>query len=345
MNNKIIITGISGQDGSLLANFLLKKKYKIFGIIRNLKKNKFNNINLLKIKKKITFIKCQLSEYKKMSSLIQKIKPIMFFNFAGVSSLEKSFKKPIYTNTINSTAVINILESIKTHSKKTKFFQASTSHLFKIDKKKINENSEFNPTSPYAIAKLSSFFFTKYYRNKYNLFATNGFFFNHESIFRENIYVTKKIIEWLVKYKIKKKYIHPLYLGNIYIKKDWGDAEDYVKLSYKILKQKKPDDFIICTGKNYTLKHFINVTAQNLSIDIKWLNVKTANEVAVDKKTKTILIKIKKKLFRIDDFNNVIGDNFKAKKIFNWEPVNNINFLIKKMIKHEMNKYKTYEKN
>lgn len=335
MNNKIIITGISGQDGSLLANFLIKKKYKVIGILRNLNKDQYKNTEILKIKKKITFIKCNLSNKKKISLLIKKIKPFMFFNFAGVSSLEESAKKPVYTNEVNSTAVINILESIRLYSKRTKFFQASSFLLFKTKKKKFNENSNFNPSSPYAISKLSSFFFIKYYRNKYNLFATNGFFSNHESIFRRNIYVTKKIIQWFVKYKIKKNYVTPLYLGNIYTKKDWGDAEDYVKLSYKIMKQKTPDDFIICTGKNITLKHFINIVAKELNINIKWSNTKTLNEVCIDKKK--IIIKIKKKLFKFDEFDGIMGNNKKTKKILNWNPASNIKLLIKKMIKFELN--------
>lgn len=345
MNKKIIIIGVTGQDGSYLARFLLKKGYKIFGIVRSLKKNQFNNLKILKIEKKVNFIKCDLLEYKKLSSIIKKIKPVMIFNYAGISTLQESYNESIRTNAINNTAVINILESIKLYSRNTKFFQASSSLLFKISKNKINENSKFDPISPYAIAKLSAYFFIKYYRNNYNLFATNGFFFNHESPLRKDIFVTKKIIKKLVKYKLNKKNIDPLYIGNLYAKKDWGDAEDYVKLSYKILKIKKPNDFIICTGKRHTVKDFINLTAKNLKLNIKWLKVKTSNEIGIDSDNNQKIIKIKKNLFRKNDSNNVYGNNFKAKKLLKWRPMSNINFLIKKMIDHEINIYNIDDKN
>lgn len=337
MNKKVIITGIAGQDGSYLANFLLKKKYKIFGIIKNLKKNQFNNLKILKIKKKIKFIKCNLLEYKKISLIIKKIKPVMIFNFAGISTLQESCKDSMYTNAVNNTAVINILESIKLYSKKTKFFQASSSQLFKVSKYKINENSNFDPNSPYAIAKLSAYFFIKYYRNNYNIFAANGFFFNHESPLRGDYFITKKIIKKLVEYKLfKKRRTSPLYLGNLYSKKDWGDAEDYVKLSYKILSASKADDFIISTGKSYMVKDFVNLTAKNLKINIKWLKTKTFNEIGVDYDNNQILVKIKKNLIRKNDMNYSKGNNIKARTLLKWKPTSNINFLIRKMINHEI---------
>jgi GDPmannose 4,6-dehydratase len=345
MNRKIIITGVTGQDGSYLANFLLKKKYKIFGIVRSLKKNQLSNLKVLKIEKKIKYIKCDLLEYKKISSIIKEIKPIMIFNYAGISILQDSYKDSMRTNAVNNTAVINILESIKLYSRFTKFFQASSSLLFKISKNKINENSKFDPVSPYAIAKLSAYFYIKYYRNNFNLFATNGFFFNHESPLRGDNFVTKKIIRKLVQYKLSKKIKEPLYIGNLYAKRDWGDAEDYVKLSYKILTIKKPNDFIICTGRGYTVKDFINLTAKNLKLNIKWLKAKTLNEIAIDSDNNQKIIKIKKNLFRKNDSNYVYGNNFKAKKLLKWKPISQINCLIKKMINHEIKIYNINGKN
>jgi len=345
MNRKIIITGVTGQDGSYLAKFLLKKRYKIFGIVRSLKKKEFINLKILKIEKKINYIKCNLLEYKKLSSIIKKIKPAMIFNYAGISTLQKSFKDCIRTNAVNNTAVINILDSIKLYSIKTKFFQASSSLLFKINKDKINENSEFNPATPYAIAKLSAYFFIKYYRNNFNLFASNGFFFNHESPLRNDNFVTKKIIRKLVQYKLSKKITDPLYIGNLYAKRDWGYAEDYVKLSYKILKIKKPNDFIICTGRGYTVKDFINLTAKNLKLNIKWLKVKTLNEIGIDSDNNQKIVIIKKDLFRKNDSHYVCGNNYKAKKLLKWKPMSKINYLIKKMINHEIKIYNTYDKN
>jgi GDPmannose 4,6-dehydratase len=345
MNRKIIITGVTGQDGSYLANFLLKKGYQIFGITKSLNKNEFNNLKFLKIEKKIKFIKCNLLEYKKLSSIIKKIKPVMFFNYAGISTLQESYRDSMRTNAINNTAVINILESIKLYSLETKFFQASSSLLFKISKNKINENSEFDPITPYAIAKLSAYFFIKYYRNNFNLFATNGFFFNHESPLRNDNFVTKKIVRKLVQYKLSKKIIDPLYIGDLYAKRDWGYAEDYVKLSYKILKIKKPNDFIICTGRAYAVKDFINLTAKNLKLNIKWLKVKTMNETCINSINNQKIVQIKKNLFRKNDSNYVYGNNFKAKKLLKWKPMSKINSLIKKMIDHEIKIYNENDKN
>jgi len=345
MNKKIIITGVTGQDGSYLAKFLLKKRYKIFGIIRGVKKNQFNNLKILGIEKKIKFIKCDLLEYKKISSIIKKIKPAMIFNYAGISTLQESHEEIMRTNAVNNTALINILDSIKLYSKKTRLFQASSSLLFKISKNKINENSTFDPSSPYAITKLSAYFFIKYYRKNFNLFASNGFFFNHESPLRGNDFVTKKIIRKLIHYKLCKTKMEPLYIGNLYAKKDWGDAEDYVKLSYKILKIKKPDDFIICTGRKYSVKDFINLTAKNLKINIKWLKIRTRNEVGIDSYNNKIIVKIKSNLFRKNDSNHLSGNNFKVKKILKWKPISNIDLLINKIIKSEIKIYNKYDKN
>ena len=178
MNKRVIISGISGQDGSYLAKHLLKKKYQVYGIIRNFDKQQLQNLEILKIKKKIHFLKSEISQHKRIASFIKKIKPHMFFNFAAISSLKESYKNFLYTDLINNRAVLNIMESIKIFSKKTRFFQASSSELFKKNKKNINENSEFNPKSPYAISKLSTYYYGKIYRNNYKIYIVNGFLFN-----------------------------------------------------------------------------------------------------------------------------------------------------------------------
>jgi GDPmannose 4,6-dehydratase len=237
----------------------------------------------------------------------------------------------MYTNAVNNTAVINILESIKLYSKKTKFFQASSSQLFKVSKYKINENSNFDPNSPYAIAKLSAYFFIKYYRNNYNIFAANGFFFNHESPLRGNQYLTKKIIRGLLDFK---KYGNHFYLGNLYSKRDWGDAKDYVEITYKIILSKKPNDYIISTGKNYSVKDFVNIACKHLRISIKWIG-KGLNEKGVSLNNKTV-VAIKKNLFRDYDLNYPISDCSKAKKNLGWKP-KKIDNLIKRLINFEIN--------
>ena len=255
---------------------------------------------------------------------------------AGISSLEDSYKNPLYTNQINNTAVLNILESIKKFSNETRFFQASSSELFSEKKqKKVNENSKFNPISPYAITKLSAYHYVKMYRDNYGIYAVNGILFNHESPLRDNKFVTKKIIKGLINYKYQNNKNKIIQIGNIHATRDWGNAEDYVKVMYKTLKINRPNDFIICTGKKYSVKHFINLTAKELNIDIKWIKKKNT-EMAIDKENNNIVIKTNIKLFRDNFLYRFIGDNSKTKKLLRWKPDINIEQLIKKIIDFEL---------
>ena len=200
--------------------------------------------------------------------------------------------------------------------------------------KKLNENSKFNPISPYAIAKLSSYHYTRMYRKSYNIFAANGILFNHESPLRGEQFVTKKIIKGLVEILNGKKK-KPIYLGNIYARRDWGHAKDYVEAIYKIMNYKNADDYVIATKKNYSVKEFINLTAKNLGIKIFWSG-KGLKEKAKDENGK-ILIGISNKFFRPLEINELVGDTFKANKKLKWKPKENINHLVKDMIKYEVN--------
>ena len=334
MKKKAIITGIAGQDGSYLAKYLIKKNYKVFGIF---KKKKLQNLHYLNIQNKINYLNCNLSNYKKISLYIKKIKPDLFFNLAGITSLEESYKNPLWTDKINNTAVLNILESIKRFSNKTRFFQASSSELFseKVNKK-VNENSKFNPISPYAIAKLSAYYYVNMYRKYYKIYAVNGILFNHESPLRNNKFLTKKIVRGLIDYKYNNNKYKIIQVGNIYAKRDWGNAEDYVKVIYKTLKINKPYNFIICTGKKYSVKDFINLTAKNLDIKIKWIKLKKIEKI-IDNKNKNTILQTNKKLFRDDSLYNFIGDNSKTKKLLKWKPDINIHKLIKNIVDFELN--------
>ena len=330
---KAIITGVYGQDGTYLAKYLLEKKIKVYGIY--IKKN--NNLSYLNIEKKLKLIKCDISNFKKISSIIKKIKPDFIFNFAGISSISKSYQNPIQNDKINNSSVLNILESIKKFSKKSKLFQASSSELFSENKsKKINEKSSFNPKSPYAIAKLSAHYYCDLYRSVYNIYAVSGILFNHESPLRKEEFFTKKIIKNLVSYKLKKK--NKIQIGNIYSERDWGSAEDFIKIIYKSLTLKKPTDFIFCTGIKRSVKYFIDSVAKNLKIDLLWIRKKN-KIMAIDQSTKHIIIETNKKLFKENSLYGFKGNNQKAKKILNWKPDKNINNIIKKMIKFEVQNY------
>ena len=268
MKKNIIITGITGQDGAYLANFLLKKyNYNIYGIVRRNLSESFSMLDFLGIKNSINFVHLDITEYKQVDSLIKKLKPKMFFNLAAQSFVAYSFDNPTYTDSVNSASVINILESIRISSPHTKFYQASSSEMYgdikDLNDKKLNENSRFNPVSPYAISKLSAYFYTRMYRSAYNIFASNGILFNHESPLRGEQFVTKKIVKGLINFK---KTGNTVYLGNIYSRRDWGDAEEYVEMMYKILALKEPNDFVISTGKNYSIKEFINMVCKSINL-------------------------------------------------------------------------------
>ena len=339
MKPSAIITGITGQDGAYLADLLLKKNYKVYGIIRRNSLDPLARLEYLKIKNKINFINLDLSEHLKLIEIIKKIKPKFFFNLAAQSFVTYAYDNPIYTDQINNQSVINILEAIRQFSKKTRFYQASSSEMYGLNERNqkiLNEKSHFNPISPYSIAKLSSYYYVKMYRNSFNIFASNGILFNHESPLRGEQFVTKKIVTALTAIKLKKKK-STLKLGNIYSRRDWGHARDYVEMMYRILNYSKADDFVIASGKQYSIKEFINLVSKNLKMKIKWIG-KGLNEKAVDENNKTI-IEISKKFFRPLDVVYLLGDSSKAKKILKWKPNQNINFLIQDMIDYEMNKY------
>lgn len=339
MKKKAIIAGVSGQDGSYLAKYLIKKNYKVIGI---LKKKNFRNLNYLGIKNNIRYLYCNLSNFKKISLYIKKIQPYLFFNLGGISNVEDSFKNPLYNDKINNSAVLNILESIKRYSNKTRFFQASSSELFdEKNKIKVNEDSRLNPKSPYSIAKLSAYYYTKFYRNHYNIFAVNGILFNHESPLRKKKFVTKKIIEGLINYKLKKKRKKIIKLGNIYLTRDWGNAENYVKAIYKTLKINKAYDFIICTGIKRSVKDFINLVSKQLKINIKWIKKKN-KEMAFDIKTKKIIIETKKNITKNNFSYNFIGDNSRAIRLLKWKVDKDINKLIQKMINFQVKEKKNF---
>ncbi len=337
MKSTAIITGISGQDGAYLAQLLLKKKYKVYGIVRRSSSDPLSRLEFLKIKNKINYINLDLSEHLKIIEIIKKIKPKYFFNLAAQSFVTYAYDNPIYTDQINNQSVINILEAIRQFSKKTKFYQASSSEMYGLNErnlKKLNEKSHFNPISPYSIAKLSSYHYVRMYRNSFNMFASNGILFNHESPLRGEQFVTKKIVKALTEIKFNKKK-DSLKLGNIYSRRDWGHAKDYVEMMYKILNYKKADDFVISSEKQFSIKEFINLVCKKLNMQIKWRG-KGLKEKALDNKNK-VIIEVSKKFFRPLDVVYLLGDSSKAKKKLNWKPGKNINPLINDMINYEIN--------
>jgi len=338
---KALIFGVTGQDGSYLSELLISKGYEVHGVIRrssSINTNRVEHIYQDPHEKKRKFILHygDITDSTSVSKIIKKIKPNEIYNLAAQSHVAVSFEVPEYTANADALGTLRILEAIKFHSleKKTKFYQAGTSEMYgKIQSKLQNEKTVFYPQSPYGVAKLYAHWITVNYREAYGLFASNGILFNHESPRRGETFVTKKIITALCKIKQKKQ--KKLYLGNLYAKRDWGHAKDYCYAMWKILQQKKPDDFVISTGKQYTIKQFVNKVADRLKLKLKWVGT-GLKEKAIDKNTNKIIIELDKKYFRPLDVENLIGDSNKARKILKWKPKYNIDSLIDDMIYHQL---------
>jgi len=330
-----LITGISGQDGSYLANFLLKKKYKIVGLDRRSSRNQNWRLNYFGITNKIIIEYSDLLEQASLFRIFKKYSFDEVYNLGAQSFVASSFDTPLVTSDINALGTIRLLEIIRNLKKKIKFYQASSSEMFgKVLEIPQNEKTSFNPVSPYAISKLFSYFIAKNYRDSFGMFVCNGVLFNHESPLRGEEFVTKKIIKSLK--QIKDGSIKCLYLGNIYSKRDWGFAGDYVEAMWKMMQKKKSNDYVVSTGKQYSVKDFLNESAKYFGFNIAWRG-KGLNEVGYDKIKKKVIVRIDKKLFRPSEVNNLIGDFSKARNELNWLPKINFYQLVKMMCKFESN--------
>ena len=339
MKKIALIFGVTGQDGAYLSRYLLGKGYIVHGVKR--RSSSFNTSRLDDIYKDPISSKTNfklhygdMTDTQSVNNLIEKIKPDEVYNLAAQSHVAVSFEIPEYTSNADAQGALRILEAIKNSKKKIKFYQAGTSELFgKVREVPQTENTPFYPRSPYGVSKLYAYWITVNYREAYNIFACNGILFNHESPLRGETFVTKKIVRALCKIKYKKQ--KKLFLGNLYAKRDWGHAEDYVEAMWKMLQLKKPQDFVICTAKQYSIKEFINLVSKQLDYPIIWKG-KGINEKAYNKKNQCV-IEINKKYFRPAEVNSLIGNYKKAKKILKWKPKHNINSLIKDMIDYELN--------
>ncbi len=329
MKKKALITGIMGQDGAYLAKFLLSKNYKVYGAYRRNSNYENNRLRKLNIENQIELVDLEINEFNSVNYVINKIQPDEIYNLASMSFVASSFEQPLYTTNTNFFAVINILEILKNSKKKISLYQASTSEMFgNITNKSINENTNYDPASPYAISKVASHYFVKFYRKAYNLDCCSGILFNHESPLRGEEFVTKKIINQLCEIVNNKRKI--LYLGNIYAKRDWGFAPDYVEAMWKMLQMKNKDDFIIGTGKCYSIKDFINLTCKYLKMNIKWIG-KKQDEKCINLDNSKTIIKISKKLYRPLDVNHLKANPIKAQKLLKWTAKTNLTDIIKKM--------------
>ena len=329
-----IISGITGQDGSYLGKFLISKNYKVVGIDRFNSQNQKWRHHYLKIQNDIIYETCDLNDELGISQLVRKYKPDEFYNLAAHSFVKSSFDQPLSVIDVNAKAVVRILESIKQITPSTKFYQASTSEMFGGKSlSNLSLNSKFNPRSPYAYSKLLAHFATKNYREAYNIYACSGILFNHESVLRGEEFVTKKIIKFLVNLKEGKSNSKKLSLGNLYSKRDWGSAEEYVTAMWRILQNKKADDYIIGTGQSLSVKEFINYSMRYLSFkDFEWRGKGLNEKMYLNGK---IVISIDPKFFRkteVDRLKCNVNETYKKLK---WKPKFSKQKLIQKLIDDE----------
>jgi GDPmannose 4,6-dehydratase len=339
MKKKIaLITGITGQDGSYLAELLLKKNYIVHGIKRRsslINTQRLDHLYVDPHNRTNFFLHYgDVVDANNILELINKIKPDEIYNLAAQSHVAVSFEKPEYTANSDALGALRILEAIRILDlkKKTKYYQASTSELYGMAQQfPQNELTPFYPRSPYAVAKLYAHWITINYREAYGIYACNGILFNHESPVRGETFITRKITKALTRIKLGLQ--KTLYVGNLNAMRDWGHAKDYVRAQWLMLQQTKPEDFVIATGRQHSVRDFVNLAAKNLDMKIDWRG-KNLNEIGSFKNKD--IIKVDKKYFRLSEVENLLGDARKANKKLNWKPKITFEKMVKEMVDSDL---------
>ena len=351
MKKKIaLIFGITGQDGSYLTEYLLNKNYFVYGVKRQTSLIHTTRIDHIyedrHTKPNLILRYGDVTDFSNVFKIISDTRPDEIYNLAAQSNVGVSFELAEYTAQTDSIGTLRILEAMRIidKKKKIKFYQASTSEIFgNSPDKPYNEKSRFAPASPYGTAKLYSYWITKNYREAYSMFTANGILFNHESPRRGENFISRKTIIGLIKILRGKQ--KTLFLGNLYSKRDWGHAKEFVKAQWQILQQKKADDFVIATGKNYSVKDLVNLVLKKLKIKYAWKKDKSGLEYAVSLsdvghiKKSQVIVKQDKSYFRPNEVHDLVGDFSKAKRVLKWKPKINFDSLIKEMIESEMKNY------
>lgn len=340
MKKTALITGITGQDGSYLCELLLQKGYIVHGIKR--RTSIFNTNRIDKFienpdifEKKLFLHYGDLSDASNLFKIINASKPDEIYNLAAQSHVQISFESPEYTANVDALGTLRLLELIRTLklTEKIKFYQASSSEMFgKVTEIPQNEKTRLHPRSPYGVSKVFSFLTTINYREAFGLFASNGILFNHESPVRGETFISRKVVQAAV--KIKKGTQNTLQVGNLNAKRDWGHAKDFVRGIWQILAHEKPDDFVLATGIQHSVRDLIEITFKYVDIEIEWQG-KGLNEKGYDKKTGKLLVEIDPIYFRPSEVDELLGDSSKAKKILGWKTEYTFEQMIEEMIKYE----------
>lgn len=342
MKKRALITGITGQDGSYLAELLLEKGYEVYGLIRRGSTNTTGRIAHLLERRAAEDIHLHLiygdmTDSLNLVRIMMKIKPNEVYNLAAQSHVAVSFEEPEYTANADGVGVLRILEAVRTAglTEVTRVYQASTSELFgKVEEIPQRETTPFHPRSPYAVAKLYGYWITKHYREAYGMYAVNGILFNHESERRGETFVTRKIT--LAVANILAGYQDKLYLGNLNAKRDWGYARDYVECMWMMLQHDTPEDFVIATGETHTVREFVETAFRQGGIRLRWQG-EGIEEKGIDEKTGKILVEVSPEFFRPAEVDLLLGDPSKAKKLLGWNPrKTSFEQLVRLMVEHDM---------
>jgi len=341
---KALITGITGQDGSYLAELLLEKGYEVHGIIR--RASSFNTGRIDHIfkdphdeEKRLFLHYGDLTDSTNLIRIIKDVQPDEIYNLAAQSHVKVSFETPEYTGNSDALGTLRILEAIRLLGleKKTKFYQASTSEMFGATPPPQNEETVFYPRSPYGVAKVYAYWITKNYREAYGIFAVSGILFNHESPRRGETFVTRKITRAATRIKLGLQ--EKIFLGNLNAKRDWGHAKDYVNAMYLMLQQDTPEDFVIATGTQYSVRDFCEAVFKELGIELVWQG-KNENEKGIDKKTKKVIIEVDPSYFRPTEVESLLGDPTKAREKLGWKAEINFDKLVEEMVANDLEEAK-----
>lgn len=338
---RALITGITGQDGAFLAEFLLNKGYEVFGIKR--RSSLFNTARIDHIyedphveNSNFHLFYGDVSDSSSLIRIVQQVKPNEIYNLAAQSHVQVSFETPEYTANCDGLGTLRLLEAIRILGleNNTRFYQASTSELFgQVQEIPQRETTPFYPRSPYAVAKLYAYWITINYREAYNIFAANGILFNHESPLRGETFVTRKITRAAAKISLGMQ--DKLYLGNLDSVRDWGHAADYVEAMWLILQQEKPDDFVIATGEAHSVREFVELAFHEVGINIVWQGTGT-EEIGINTENGKIVVSVDPRYYRPTEVAYLLGDPAKAKKILGWKPKNSFQKLVKEMMAEDL---------
>ena len=334
MSKVALVTGITGQDGSFLAELLLDKGYEVHGVVRRGSSFTTSRIDHLLDNKNLTLHHGDLTDSANLNRLLSQLKPDEIYNLAAQSHVQVSFEVPEYTAQVDAVGTLRILDAIHNHCPKARFYQASTSELYgKVQEIPQKETTPFYPRSPYGVAKIYGFWIVKNFREAYNLYTCNGILFNHESERRGKTFVTRKITVGLS--EIYRGERQTLKLGNLNSKRDWGYAKEYVEAMWLMLQQEEAEDFVIATGQMYEVRTFVEQCCKYINIDLVWEG-EGLNEKGIDKNTGRVIIEVDPRYFRPSEVDLLIGDATKAKEKLGWQTKVGIDELVEIMMKHDL---------